>query len=123
MLVNKFLTKNKLEVFGAVTNNTREKEVRIHATIIKEFEKFIKSQQFNQNNLHAFENELRYKIQEMLKDDEDIKFQTGNKIPKNPYTQRIAEINTDPDYIDQQFGRAARNSTAVAAYNGHLKLG
>jgi hypothetical protein len=43
MLVNKFLTKNKLEVFGAVTNSTREKEVRIHATIIKEFEKFIKS--------------------------------------------------------------------------------
>jgi hypothetical protein len=36
----------------------------------------------------------------MLSDDDNIKFQTGNKIPKNPYTQRITEINTDPDYIE-----------------------
>ena len=118
MLVNKFLNKHKLEVFGPVTNESRELEIRIQALVIKEFEKFIKNRQFNQRNLQEFELELRKKIKETIGTNPQIKLKDAP--PRTQNTQRVKEIQVAPEYIDKSYGRAVRNSTTVGtvAYGG-----
>jgi hypothetical protein len=41
ILVNKFMQKCKIDIFGPTNSKTKETEVRLHAFVIREFEKFI----------------------------------------------------------------------------------
>ena len=44
ILVNKFMSKCKIDIFGPANAKTRETEVRLQAFVIREFEKFIQGQ-------------------------------------------------------------------------------
>jgi len=43
MLVSKFLAKNKLELPRAPSSQGKELEMKLHALVIREFEKFVKN--------------------------------------------------------------------------------
>ena len=51
MLVSKFLTKHKIEIMGPINNQTRDLELKIQALVIREFDKFMNTDSFNQKIL------------------------------------------------------------------------
>lgn len=62
MLIQKFMTKNKLEIMGPANHSTREKEMAVQRTVLDEFDKFMKQSNFSQKNLMEFEKDLVQKI-------------------------------------------------------------
>jgi hypothetical protein len=103
MLVSKFLQKNQLQPVGPINNQTREAEVRIHAVVIREFEKFISEQTFTQNKLAAFEVTLKKKMDEMLQGTCSLK-RVENRVPTDRYNNAVA---------NNVAMRSQRNNTAV----------
>jgi hypothetical protein len=73
MLVQKFLSKHPLQFDGPLTSQLRDAEIRVHQTVLKEFEKFITEQHFTQKKLEIFENQLKTKIKDILRDTQGIK--------------------------------------------------
>lgn len=113
MLVSRFLTRHKLEISGPANNATRELEVRVQTLVIREFEKFMKTESFNQRSLVAFEKKLLATIKETLGDNSLVRIREQTA----PLTQRRQEIKTSSNFMD---GGYVRNSTSVAAPKAHF---
>jgi hypothetical protein len=84
MLVSRFLTRHKLEIQGPANAASRELEVRIQTSVIREFEKFMKTETFNQKSLIVFEKKLLAVIKDQLGDSNLIRIREQTA----PLTQR-----------------------------------
>lgn len=113
MLISKFLSKNRLEILGPANNSTREIELKVQALVIKEFEKFMKMEQFNQKNLLQFERDLKKKIKDFLSDHSNIKLRETTAA----MTHRRREIDTNHDF-DSFNHQQVKNSSSVAGPKG-----
>ena len=85
-LVGKFLTKNDLDFITDEENRPADhgQHVRIHALINKEFDKFISDKTYTQNNLVAFENNLKLKLFGIFKEHNlKITFTAQRKTSRN----------------------------------------
>lgn len=109
MLVQKFLSKHKLEIIGGANKATRDTEIKIQSLVVREFEKFMSNENFNQKSLTIFERQLLQKIKECLGDNPQVKIREQTA----PLTQRKHEIKTNC-YLDGNFDMNFRNSTSVA---------
>lgn len=81
--------------------------------MIREFEKFMKTETFNQKSLIVFEKKLLAIIKDQLGDSNLIRIREQTA----PLTQRRQEIKTQTNFMD---GGYVRNSTSVAASKNHF---